>query len=171
MSIENIFPWYSTPFDFLSLPGDPRVWIFLALIFLVADRFLPDDKKVLTRRIVFLILPTAILSFGTSYALKNLLGIPRPCIGLPNCPTDFDLPSSHTAVAFSVFTVIGYLTSYWALLIAVIVGVSRYLAGVHSLAGVMSGAVLGVIIGAMVIKCFRDGIGEYFKEKKSRRRK
>jgi undecaprenyl-diphosphatase len=67
-------------------------------------------------------------------------------------------PSGHTLLSFAVATVIArrhpWLTP-WAYGFAMLVGVSRISVGVHWPVDVLAGAVLGVLIGAVVLAWWR----------------
>lgn len=63
-------------------------------------------------------------------------------------PSDrYSLPSGHTAAAFVMATVIGYIYPHWYVLAvswAGLIGLARVLLGVHFLSDVLAGALLGM---------------------------
>ncbi|MDH7615467.1 phosphatase PAP2 family protein [Vibrio cholerae] len=63
-------------------------------------------------------------------------------------PSDrYSLPSGHTAAAFVMATLIGYIYPHWyavALCWAGLIGLARVLLGVHFLSDVIAGALLGM---------------------------
>ncbi|ENM5880978.1 phosphatase PAP2 family protein [Vibrio metoecus] len=63
-------------------------------------------------------------------------------------PSDrYSLPSGHTAAAFVMATVIGYIYPHWyplAVSWASLIGFARVLLGVHFLSDVLAGALLGI---------------------------
>ncbi len=108
-------------------------------------------------RLFVLVVVLIVGSYGTSLAIKGLLKIPRPCIEDNTCPSvdnPYDIPSSHTTVAFSVAV---FLSLIWkkkwiqSLLLsgAVIIGIERWVTHYHSIFGVLSGVLLGTLVGVL----------------------
>jgi undecaprenyl-diphosphatase len=96
-------------------------------------------------------------------ALKRISQRPRPCQIEPHCwskvlpPDKFSFPSGHTMTAFSVALVVSYF--YPSLegplfFLALSIGVSRIVLGMHFLSDVLAGAVLGVALGCASITTF-----------------
>jgi undecaprenyl-diphosphatase len=88
---------------------------------------------------------------------------PRPCQFEPHCwskvlpPDKFSFPSGHTMTAFSIALVVSYF--YPGLeaplfFLALSIGVSRVVLGMHFLSDVLAGAVLGVALGCASITAF-----------------
>lgn len=95
--------------------------------------------------------------------LKLLSHRPRPCASTPHCwstilpPDQFSFPSGHTMTAFSIAIVLSYFyPSLEAALffLAVSIGVSRIVLGMHFLSDVLAAAVLGVALGCASITGF-----------------
>jgi undecaprenyl-diphosphatase len=96
-------------------------------------------------------------------ALKHLSQRPRPCHLEPHCwskvlpPDRFSFPSGHTMSAFSMALVVSY---YYPGLegplffLAISIGVSRIVLGMHFLSDVLAGIVLGISLGCASITAF-----------------
>jgi undecaprenyl-diphosphatase len=95
--------------------------------------------------------------------IKRLSARSRPCQLEPHCwskvlpPDKFSFPSGHTMTAFSVALVVSYF--YPGLeaplfFLAVSIGLSRVVLGMHFLSDVLAGAVLGVALGCASITAF-----------------
>ncbi|HEX4535356.1 MAG TPA: phosphatase PAP2 family protein [Candidatus Acidoferrum sp.] len=96
-------------------------------------------------------------------ALKHLSHRRRPCQFEPHCwskvlpPDKFSFPSGHTMTAFSIALVLSYF--YPALegtlfFLAISIGFSRIVLGMHFLSDVLAGVVLGVALGCASITAF-----------------
>ncbi len=95
--------------------------------------------------------------------LKRLSHRPRPCQYQTHCwakvlpPDQFSFPSGHTMTAFSIALVISYFYPglEWPLyFLAVSIGLSRVILGMHFLSDVLAGAVLGSAMGIASIVTF-----------------
>jgi undecaprenyl-diphosphatase len=105
----------------------------------------------------------AILGILVFKALKKLSHRPRPCQFQPHCwakalpPDQFSFPSGHTMTAFSIALVVSYFypALEWPLyFLAISIGVSRIVLGMHFLSDVLAGAVLGSALGIASIVTF-----------------
>ncbi len=96
-------------------------------------------------------------------ALKHLSHRMRPCQFEPHCwstvlpPDKFSFPSGHTMTAFSIALVLSYF--YTGLegtlfFLAVSIGFSRIVLGMHFLSDVLAGMVLGIALGCASITTF-----------------
>jgi undecaprenyl-diphosphatase len=105
----------------------------------------------------------AILGIFVFKALKKLSHRPRPCQLEPHCwarvlpPDQFSFPSGHTMTAFSIALVVSYF--YPGLegglyFLAISIGVSRVILGMHFLSDVLAGALLGSALGLASIVTF-----------------
>jgi undecaprenyl-diphosphatase len=90
---------------------------------------------------------------------KAIVQRPRPELSvLPQYVTQAystSFPSGHTASAFLIAAVVShYYPKYAKFLypLAIIVGLSRMYLGVHYLTDVIAGAVIGIVVGLIVIK-------------------
>jgi len=95
--------------------------------------------------------------------LKRLSHRPRPCQFEPHCwarvlpPDKFSFPSGHTMTAFSIALVVSYFypALQWPLyFLALSIGLSRVVLGMHFLSDVLAGAVLGLALGVAAIVTF-----------------
>ena len=105
----------------------------------------------------------AILGIFVFKALKKLSRRPRPCHVQPHCwatilpPDQFSFPSGHTMTAFAIALVISYF--YPTLegplyFLALSIGFSRIVLGMHYLSDVLAGALLGTALGVGSIVTF-----------------
>jgi undecaprenyl-diphosphatase len=131
------------------------VWIGLALL-----------CALLWRRPAVVLTVLAAVAAGdlVSYGLKELVGRPRPFerYALPpplgHIPHDSSFPSGHAAMAFAAASVLSYFSPRLApafFLLALAIGFSRVYVGVHYPLDVLGGAVLGCVVGALVITLLR----------------
>lgn len=105
----------------------------------------------------------AILGIFVFKVLKKLSHRPRPCQLQPHCwakvlpPDRFSFPSGHTMTAFAIALVVSYFYPglQWPLyFLAVSIGISRIVLGMHFLSDVLAGAVLGLALGLVTIVTF-----------------
>jgi undecaprenyl-diphosphatase len=105
----------------------------------------------------------AILGILVFKTLKNLSHRPRPCQFQPHCwakvlpPDQFSFPSGHTMTAFSIALVVSYFypALEWPLyFLALSIGLSRIILGMHFLSDVLAGAVLGSALGIASLVTF-----------------
>ncbi len=105
----------------------------------------------------------AILGILVFKALKKLSHRPRPCEYQPHCwakvlpPDKFSFPSGHTMTAFSIALVVSFF--YPSLegplyFLAISIGVSRIVLGMHFLSDVLAGAIIGSALGLASIVTF-----------------
>ena len=101
----------------------------------------------------------ALLGSLTSTGLKLLVDRSRPPAvldmdALVALPTTASFPSGHATTAAAAATALALLVPRWrllALLLAILVGVSRVLLGVHFVGDVLAGLALGAAIGASAV--------------------
>ena len=128
------------------------IWIFLTVLLLA-------QKK--TRRIGWMCLLALAGSLViNNMILKNLVARPRPyemvegLMPLIARPSDYSFPSGHTGSSFAAAAVLyGQLPKKWgiaALVLAVLMGISRLYLGVHYPSDVLAGALIGSVIGLAV---------------------
>jgi undecaprenyl-diphosphatase len=105
----------------------------------------------------------ALVGVAVFKLLKALSHRQRPCQYEPHCwskvlpPDKFSFPSGHTMTAFSIALVVSYF--YPSLegamyFLAISIGVSRIVLGMHFLSDVLAGAVLGSALGIASIVAF-----------------
>ena len=112
-------------------------------------------------------------SLTLTHAVKALVDRPRPMIPAPlDAFTGSAFPSGHAAKATAVFLVLGALLSVgrmpavgmiviWsmAILISLLVGISRLYLGAHWLSDVLAGLVFGGLWAWAVVRFGRSGFG------------
>ena len=105
----------------------------------------------------------AILGIFVFKGLKKISHRPRPCEVHPHCwakilpPDQFSFPSGHTMTAFSIGLVVSYFypTLEWPLyFLALSIGLSRIMLGMHFLSDVLAGALIGTALGVGSIVTF-----------------
>ena len=109
---------------------------------------------------LFLVIAVAVADPISSRVLKEEIGRERPCRKLHdvhllvNCGGGKSFPSSHAVNNFAGFIVFASFFSRFAwiwLIMAVSISFSRVYVGVHYPSDVLAGAVIGMIIGGLVV--------------------
>lgn len=105
----------------------------------------------------------ALVGVAVFKILKRLSHRPRPCQIEPHCwsrvlpPDRFSFPSGHTMTAFSIALVLSYFyhgVEFPLYFMALSIGVSRVVLGMHFLSDVLAGAILGVGLGCASLTAF-----------------
>ena len=146
----------------LSFLGDPRIWIAVSVI-LFAIRIICRRKKIdkflWAKGFIIFVGISMSLAFLSSYVLKDIFNVPRPCSVNPSdsnfseyCLTDPSFPSGHTTTGFAVATGLFLVfrkrlksKSIFFFLVGILPAIGRVLQGVHTFADVTGGAVLGIL--------------------------
>lgn len=113
-----------------------------------------------------LLIPTIALSDQLSSSLlKFIIDRPRPCHELANvhllvgCGSGYSFPSSHAVNNFAAALVLSYFLPRWTWAFfsyASLIAFSRIYVGVHYPSDVLAGAIIGLIIGSVVIVAYRQ---------------
>ena len=109
-----------------------------------------------------LLLLSGLSAWLVAVFLKNILRLDRPFINLDIIPlykeTGFSFPSEHmavfTAIAISMF-LINKGAGFVFLIIAILVGLSRIVIGVHYPVDILGGFVVGFIFSLIFIQIFK----------------
>ena len=124
-----------------------------------------------------LVLATALavsISDFLGATLKELIARDRPCHVLShikdiaNCSNSFSFPSNHAVNSFTFATIVSLAYKNLTFLLyvsALLIGYSRIYLGVHYPTDVLSGALLGILIGFLGYKYFYLKILNFFKNK------
>jgi len=104
-----------------------------------------------------------LLTFGASFSLanliKNITKVPRPCVGLTNCPKDYSFPSRSVLVAFALTVAFmletknKFLSGVFAI-ISTVISAERIITVVHTPIDVIAGAVIGIILGFLIQRAY-----------------
>ena len=118
------------------------------------------------RMAALLLIPTIALSDQlNSSVLKFIIDRPRPCHELTTvhllvgCGSGYSFPSSHAVNSFAAAMVLSYFLPRWTsafFCYASIIAFSRIYVGVHYPSDVLAGAIVGLIVGFVVIVAFRQ---------------
>jgi len=166
--LKNLIPhnyFFDIVFSFFSLKGNAIfVWILVIIIALIfEERKNPGISKKDKQFVITFTFAFLITSFIVEYPLKNLFHRQRPVSTIfnklqlisTNCPTDFSFPSGHTATAFAASTVLSFFDKkrrFFYYLIAFLITYSRIYLGCHYFFDIISGGVLGFLIGKILAK-------------------
>jgi membrane-associated phospholipid phosphatase len=152
---EPFPPWAIDAFAVVTDFGDPLFFIVLvSLVYWLTDH-----------RTAIWLVAALMLGFGLTVGLKEVIAIERPPAAVQHIPADGNgIPSGHTSGAVTVYGTLAAIYSvgqqrirYAAAAVAAgLVGLSRVVLGVHYVADVIGGAVLGLAVIAAVVWA-RDG--------------
>jgi membrane-associated phospholipid phosphatase len=158
--------------EIISVFGDVEFWVGAALISLIFIFTVPKRSKSNIAWFVFLTLPAVIMSYAISYGLKTYFKIPRPCLGLISCPSGYSFPSIHATVIFAAVTTLAFHYKNKRLgiilfIVGFLVALSRLMLGVHTVEDIITGSIIGIMIGILVQKAnenYRKEIKEIVSE-------
>lgn len=139
--------------------GDYRLWLAISGV-LITYHIAKKKRKLEYRDIRMLLVMSACAALAL--ILKFIVREPRPCTGLESCPYGYGFPSMHAAVAFSVALLLLFehrrrWLFLFGLAMAVLISASRVVLGVHTLADVIAGAVLGIVITLAIERVIKAG--------------
>ena len=136
--------------SFVSLLGAA-----LVVLVLTTALFLFDRKK---REYIPVLWLTLFVAATLTFLLKHFVARPRPAILNPVVENSFSFPSGHAVAVFAPLALIDkeYPKLKWLWLgFALLVLISRLYLGVHYLSDVVAGALIGYIIGILVLVATR----------------
>jgi undecaprenyl-diphosphatase len=103
---------------------------------------------------------SSIVTWIVSESIKNIIRIERPITeGLIVNESGFSFPSSHASVTMVLGVVVYSIDKKLGLILitaSLFVGLSRVILGVHYVADVIVGWLLGLLIGFIFIKIFKN---------------
>lgn len=145
----------------ITIFGDVQFWVGAALTALILLFAIPKKHRKYIAWFVFLVLPAVIISYGVGQVLKLIFKIPRPCIDLSSCPGGFSFPSQHATVIFAATTVLAFYCrnkklGILFLILSILVAISRLMLGFHRVEDVFVGSIIGMIVGVLVQKAYRN---------------
>lgn len=160
-----------TVMEFFSLIQNPVFDFFMqwfthggtlfVIMFAMISLFLWDEGK--KKAVLPLWLSFATSLVGT-FLLKFIIQRPRPVFEMV-IPLisymDYSFPSSHTAIAFCAVPLIRKAfpsVSWFFIIFASIVGLSRIYIQAHYLSDVVAGAIFGLFIGFIVLKVWQSKV-------------
>lgn len=96
---------------------------------------------------------TFFISLLISIVLKEIFMRPRPEVLQLVTETTYSFPSNHTILVFSILPILFKEKKAWPFLIlAILISFSRVYLGVHYMSDVILTALLGLIIGNLILK-------------------
>ena len=144
------YPYINYLMESLTCFGNIFVWfVFCTIIYLIGDEKSKKIAKLCGLAVLF--------SFCFSESLKGIFNRPRPDDVLNiNALTEHNsssMPSGHSAVSFTVFTILAYKYGYWCLFLGFssLVALSRVVLGVHYPSDLIVGGIIGVLSAFLFI--------------------
>ncbi|NOZ80689.1 MAG: phosphatase PAP2 family protein [DPANN group archaeon] len=160
--VREFFSLIRTPFfDFFMVWFSHGVTLF-SIMFVMISLFLYDEGK---KRAILPLWLSFFTSLFFSTLLKFIIQRPRPSLvhALPFLSfVGFSFPSAHTAIAFCAVPLVRKAfprVSWFFIFFAVLVGISRIYVDAHYLSDVVGGALLGLLVGFLVLKAWGGDIG------------
>lgn len=153
---------------FTSLGNYAFIWFGLAV-------FIAFQQKNKAKIIILSTTYAIALSFLITTALKLLFRLPRPTDIRPltadNCPVDFSFPSGHASTSFAAAIMLAHFDpkrKWLYFILAGLISYSRIYLNCHRVIDVVGGAVLGIVMSAVVLKITSNQSKPVAKKKKAR---
>jgi len=150
--------------EMVSLLGEPLMWTGVSLIlvgiYFMLRRF-RYEKRLLLKGFLKILLPSFLVNILLVLLIKVVYPVPRPCtMDNPFCMSDPSFPSGHTVSITTAVTsaVLGYRRKEIILLyiLPFLVAVSRVMLGVHTVADVGAGIIIGIVIPLVLYMRFKE---------------
>lgn len=132
---------------------------YLTLFFIFIWAFLRKGKRMFSFSILFL---SGFFAWLFANILKYITHIERPFMKLDIIPLVFEkgysFPSVHTSIFFALAFATYFLNKKMGIfiyIIAMMVGFSRMIIGVHYPIDILGGMVLGILVGFIFVKIFK----------------
>ena len=141
---------------FTKLGDKGIIWIVLSIVLICTKKYRPYG--------IMMIISIAAGFLIGNVCLKHIVARPRPCWVnkdvdmLVNVPSDYSFPSGHTHASAEGATVAMYADKklgICAIVVAVLIALSRLYLYVHYPTDVLGGAILGVGIGMTTVYFYR----------------
>lgn len=139
---------------FLSYP-----FTYIVILLLIIWAIFFSERKMYNFSLLFL---SGLSSWLISSILKNILKINRPFVDLNIIPlykeTGFSFPSQHMAVFTTIAVAMFFINKkagFVFLLVAILIGLSRIIIGVHYPLDILGGLFVGLLVGLIFIKIFK----------------
>jgi undecaprenyl-diphosphatase len=142
-----------------------EVLIFIAGAYAVVRVYFKHEKKHHIRHIV-MVLGTAVLSWVVAHFLKNWIAHPRPMDVVTLIKPDdiYSFPSGHASFMFALAFTMYYVDKKAGkilLVLALLTGIARVLAGVHFWYDILGGALIGYLLSWIVVTLCKRLITQY----------
>ncbi len=136
---------------FLSYPLGYILPVFLVIFFTFKNK-----RPLYAFSLLFL---SSFFSWLTAFLLKLLFHIPRPIDGILYFDTGgYSFPSEHAALYAALAFSIGALRPSWSVpmaIIALLVGLSRIVLGVHTPIDILGGFIVGTLVSYIIVRQFK----------------
>ena len=152
------FEWLNPIVLFLTRLGDAgAIWILLAAVFLIQKKYQKTGISMAAALLLGLLV--------TNVLLKNWVCRPRPYVTIPGLDAlvtagDWSFPSGHSTSSMAAAVVIFCRTprkiGIPAMILGVLICLSRLYVGVHYPSDVICGALIGVLAAACALRMTRD---------------
>lgn len=131
-------------------------WYVLVIAAVIVSIIIYINKS--KRKYIIPLWLSGIVSYGLANLIKFIIARPRPSVIQLVPETFYSFPSSHAAVVFSLLPILCLkfkkLKLVWISL-GILIVLTRLYVGVHYLSDILAGAVLGLIVGYLVLKYYR----------------
>lgn len=133
--------------------------IYISAIYAVLFIFFKRDRKHFFREVV-LTLGTGVIAWVIGHYLKDILAHPRPDVLKTLITPDdiYSLPSGHASFMFALGSAMFYLNKRAGeiiILLALVTGIARVMAGVHFWYDILGGALLGYFVACAMFYFYK----------------